>query len=124
MNLAYQSLWMLVLLVSGSVAVLPLALKESTPQAFSDPVPRSAQSGSALWLVETAKGQWLVNGIQLPPKDLGYLLQRHSNQRRVHYLPSDALPFERVSQSMRWLKDRSPAAVVLELPSGSLPESP
>jgi hypothetical protein len=124
MSLAYQTLWMLVLLVSGSVAVLPLALKESAPQAFSAPVPRTAQKKKALWLVETAKGHWFVNGTPLPPHELGSLLRHGSDPKQVHYLPSNALPFERVSRSMRWLKARSQASIVLEMSSGILPDSP
>lgn len=124
MNLAYQSLLMLVLLVSGSVAVLPLALRESAPMASPSPSRRPEVGASALWLVETPKGRWLVNGASLPPGDLEGLLQRRAHQQRVHYLPSDALPFLRVSQSLRWLRQRTPGAVTLELPPGGQPPTP
>ncbi len=119
MNLAFQSLLMLVLVVSGTVAVLPLALQRPAPAPFHSSSPAPVNGDAALWLVESPHGHWRVNGALLSATDLGRLLQRRSRQQRVHYLPSDALSFARVSRSMRWLRAHSPGAVVLELPPGS-----
>jgi hypothetical protein len=124
MNLAYQSLLMLVLLVTGTVAVLPLSLRGTVPPTLRSQAPAPVYRGTPLWLVESPNGQWRVNGDLVSSKDVGRLLQRRSRQQRVHYLPSDALPFERVSRSMRWLKTHSPASVVLELPPGARQLSP
>lgn len=126
MNLAYQSLLTLVLFVSGAVALLPLFLRGTATPALHSPIPRPAlvDGGPPLWLVETPQGQWSVNGDRLSTTDLGLLLQRRTPLQRVHYLPSDALSFEKVTRSMRWLKKQSQAPVVLELPFGARPFSP
>jgi hypothetical protein len=127
MNLAYQSLLMLVLFVSEAVALFPLFLRGTATPALHSPIPSPAPvdgGSSPLWLVETPQGQWSVNGDRLSSTDLGHFLQRRTPLQRVHYLPSDALSFEKVSRSMRWLKKQSPAPVVLELPYVARPLSP
>lgn len=119
MTLAFQSMLMLVLLVSGAVAVVPAVLRPSRPQL--SPALRADRASPALWLVETPQGQWMIHGAPHSPREVERLLRRRAPQQLVHYLPSDALPFGRVSRSLRWLRGLAPAAVVLELPPGSAP---
>ncbi|MEB3319271.1 MAG: hypothetical protein VKO39_14175 [Cyanobacteriota bacterium] len=122
MTLAFQSLLMVVLLVSGAVAVVPVVLRDFPPQA---PTAAPARWGaSRLWIVETPQGRWLINGVPRTPNDLERLMRRQSPLQRVHYLPSDALPLVRVSRSLRLLRGWTPAAVVLELPPGDRRRSP
>jgi hypothetical protein len=122
MTLAHQSLLMLVLLVTGAVAVLPVALRES--RLYSSPALRAAIESSPLRIVETPQGRWLLHGVPRSPRDLERLLRQRPQQQRVHYLPSDALPFERVTRSLRWLRGLGQAPVVLELPPGAAPLTP
>lgn len=116
MTLAFQSLLMMVLLVSGAVAVLPVALRDSRPQ--SPPPDPSRWEPSRLWIVETPQGRWRINGVPRSRSDLERLMRRQPRLQRVHYLPSDALPLIQVSRSLRLLRGLTPAAVVLELPPG------
>ncbi len=115
MTLAFQTMLMVVLLVSGSVAFAPLLLRDVTPQ----PTP-SLRSSSlrqpGLWIVENGRGQWFVNGAPVSRARLVQLLRGQGRQRMAHYLPSDALPLARVAGSLRWLRTLTPGAVVLELP--------
>lgn len=117
MTLAHQSLLMLVLLVTGAVAVLPVALREA--RLHPSPALRGAMKSSPLRIVETPQGLWLIQGAPRSPRDLERLLRQRPQQLRVHYLPSDALPFERVTRSLRWLRGLGQAPVVLELPPGA-----
>ncbi|MFN9546056.1 MAG: hypothetical protein ACK6AD_03150 [Cyanobacteriota bacterium] len=119
MTLAFQSLLMMVLLVTGTVAVVPFVLRESRP--LPSPTLRAGLGPAALWLVESAQGKWSLNGTPHTPQELERLLPTRARSRLVHYLPSDALPLARVSRSLRWLRDLAPASVVLELPPGSRP---
>jgi hypothetical protein len=114
MTLAYQSLLMLVLLVTGAVAALPVLLRESTHQ-LSPPL-RSGLIQPGLWIVETPQGWWYLNGRLQNQRDIERFLRRNGGRHMVHYLPSNALPIEKVSRSLRWLRRLVPGAVVLELP--------
>jgi hypothetical protein len=117
MSLAPLALHLLVLLVTGTVAWMPFALRESSHQVA--PAPRSRSSAPDLWVVESPRRGWLIDGGSRSAADLERLLRRQPPPRRVRYLPSDALPFARVSRSLRWLRDRTAAPVVLELPRGT-----
>lgn len=119
MTLAFQSILMLVLLVSGAVVVVPAVLQQSHPQP--SPALRADLTSTGLWLVETPQGQWMIHGTPHSPHDVEQLLRRRAPRELVHYLPSDALPFGAVTRSLRWLRSLAPAAVVLELPPGSPP---
>jgi hypothetical protein len=114
MTLAYQSLVMLVLLVSGSVAMVPALLSGSTPRP--SPPLRQALSNQGLWIVQNPKGEWFIQGKVRSSTDLAKDLQTRGRQQSIHYLPSDALPFEKVASSLRWLRSLAPGSVVLELP--------
>jgi hypothetical protein len=115
MTLAFQTMLMVVLLVSGSVAFIPLLLRDATPR----PTPSFRASSlrqPGLWIVENGKGEWFVNGVPVSPDRLVQLLRGQGRQRIAHYLPSDALPLARVARSLRRLRTLTPGAVVLELP--------
>jgi hypothetical protein len=114
MTLAFQSLVMMVLLVCGAVAVMPVLLLQPTPR-LSPPL-RQGLTGPGLWLVENPKGQWFLNGDSLSRLALTKLLQGQGRQQIIHYLPSDALQLEKVTTSLRWLRSLAPGSVVLELP--------
>jgi hypothetical protein len=116
MNLALHSLTLLVLLVTGTVALVPAALKQSHPQRSH--APRPGVGTARLWIVESPHDGWLVHGSRLSPKDVERLLRRQETPLRVHYLPSNALPFSRVSRSLRWLRGLTTAPVLLELSPG------
>ncbi len=118
MSLAYQSLFISVLIVVGVVSSLPLFLREMYPPR--SPVPlRSGLRRPGLWIVESLEGHWYINGQLKSRLDLERTLQRQSRQELVHYLPSNALSLEAVSRSMRWLRTLAPGSVVLELPPAS-----
>jgi hypothetical protein len=119
MTLAFQSLLMMVLLVTVTVALLPGILRESRPKP--SPPLLSASGHGGLWIVETPKGRWYSNGTLHSRADLEDLVRRHRSGGRIHYLPSDALPVERVTSSLRWLRSLAPGAVVLELPPPARP---
>jgi hypothetical protein len=116
MSLALHSLTLLVLLVTGTVALMPAALRESHPHR--SPLPGSGVAGDGLWIVESPREGWLFRGSRLSAKDVERLLRRQEMPQRVHYLPSNALPFARVSRSLRWLRGLTTAPVVLELSPG------
>lgn len=116
MSLALHSLALLVLLITGTVALVPLAVRESTPHRSH--LPRSAGASTGLWLVESAQTGWLFRGSRLSAQDVERLLRRQETLPRVHYLPSNALPLSRVSRSLRWLRGLTTTPVVLELSGG------
>jgi hypothetical protein len=119
MTLALQSLLMTVMVVVGTVALLPLLLRESRPQPGT-PLTSRLRPG-ALWIVETPGGQWYLNGQPQSRRDLERLLRRQGRGPMVHYLPSDAVPLGTVTRSLRWLRTLAPGAVVLELPPSTPP---
>ena len=119
MTLAFQSVLMMVVLLTGTVALLPGLLRESRPQP--SPVLRPGLGPAGLWIVETPKGSWYMNGSPQSRVDLERLLRRQNGGQLIHYLPSDALRFEQVTNSLRWLRGLAPGAVVLELPPASRP---
>lgn len=119
MTLAFQALLMMVVLLTGTVALLPGLLRESRPQP--SPALRPGLGPAGLWIVETPQGRWYLNGVPRSRGDLERLLRRQAGQQLVHYLPSDALRFEQVTTSLRWLRGLAPAAVVLELPPVARP---
>lgn len=119
MTLAFQSVLMMVVLLTGTVALLPGLLQESSPQP--SPALRPGLGRVGLWIVETPKGRWYLNGSPQSRVDLERLLRRQNGRQMIHYLPSDALPFEQVTKSLRWLRGLAPGAVVLELPSVARP---
>lgn len=114
MTLAFQAMLMMVVLLTGTVALLPTLLRDTRPQP--SPALRDGLEAAGVWLVETPKGQWYWNGAPRTRWELERVLRRQNSRQRVHYLPSDALPFERVTASLRWLRRLAPGAVVLELP--------
>ncbi|MEB3242910.1 MAG: hypothetical protein VKO44_04670 [Cyanobacteriota bacterium] len=114
MTLAVQSLVLVVLMVCGAVAAVPLLL--ARPGARLTPALRVAPSSPSIWLVESQSGQWFINGSEVARANLPRLLRRQDHGPLVRYLPSDALPLARVSTSLRWLRSLAPGAVVLELP--------
>ncbi|MFN7631404.1 MAG: hypothetical protein ACK5Q7_02975 [Cyanobacteriota bacterium] len=116
MSIAFQCLLMMVLLVSGSVAFFPLQLLQPEPRR-SATLPSGLQR-SSLWIVENPKGQWFVNGAPHTLQDLQGLLQRARPQSTIRYLPSDALPLERVTRSLQKLRSLAPGSVVLDLVPG------
>lgn len=119
MTLAFQSLLMIVLLLSGTVTILPLLLREVVPQT---PTPlRAGLHQPGLWIVESLEGRWYINGVLKSRRDLERMLRRQTVPEIVHYLPSDALSFENVTRSLRWLRSLAPGAVVLELSPISSP---
>lgn len=122
MTLAFQSLVMAVLLVCGAVAVLPLQLNGLEP-SLSNPL-RAGLRQPGLRVVESPRGQWFVNGSPRRQTELVELIQGQGKDRLIHYLPSDALPLQRVSRSLRWLRSLAPNAVVLEPPSPTFSPSP
>ncbi|MEB3335740.1 MAG: hypothetical protein VKP70_12240 [Cyanobacteriota bacterium] len=119
MTLAFQSLLMTVMVVVGTVALLPWLLRESRPQPGP---PLTARSGPGeLWIVETPGGQWFLNGDPRSRRELERLLRRRGGGPLVHYLPSDALPLATVTRSLGWLRTLAPGAVVLDLPPRTPP---
>lgn len=119
MTLAFQALLMMVLLVCGAVACLPALLLQ--PEPHRSPPLRSGLERGGLWLVETPKGQWFLNGAPQSPRDLQWLVKRQGQKQIIHYLPSDALPLESVARSLRRLRSLAPGSVVLELPPAAHP---
>jgi hypothetical protein len=114
MTLAFQSLLMIVLLISTAVSILPILLREVVPLS---PTPlRAGLRQQGLWIVQSFEERWYINGKLTSRRDLERKLQRQPVQAIVHYLPSNALPLESVSRSLRWLRSLAPGAVVLELP--------
>jgi hypothetical protein len=113
MTLAHQSLYLLVLLITGTVSALPMALRETRPHVSA--LPRSRVPASDLWIVQSARGGWFINGTSRSSADLERFLRHEAQPRWIRYLPSDALPSGRVSHSLRWLRDLTSAPVVLEL---------
>jgi hypothetical protein len=113
MTLAFQALLMMLLLVFGAVAFLPVLLLQPTPRA-SNPVGSGLQR-PGLWLVENPKGQWFVNGTPHSLTDLQTLVQQQGAKQVIHYLPSDALPLESVTRSLRRLRSLAPGSVVLDV---------
>ncbi len=116
MSIAFQCLLMMVLLVCGFVAFLPLQLLQPEPRLPAT-LPSSLQR-SSLWIVENPRGQWFVNGVPHTLRDLQRLLQQARPQATIRYLPSDALPLERVTRSLHWLRSLAPGSVVLDLAPG------
>ena len=115
MTLAFQSLVMVVLVVCGSVAVIPLRLL--SPEPSLSPALRSGLRQPGLWVVESINGQWFVNGAFHTKADLVALLKGQGQTQMIHYLPSDALPLQSVTTSLHWLRSLAPKAVVLGLPT-------
>lgn len=113
MTLAFQSLIMMVLLVTGTVALLPVVLRDSVPR--STPSPRSGLRQPAMRIVETPGGQWYVNGALVPRGQLARLLRGQGGRAAAAYLPSDALPLGRVARSLHWLRSLAPGSVLLDL---------
>jgi hypothetical protein len=116
MSLALHCLTILVLLVTGTAAVVPVAVRESA--RHRSPLPRSAGASTGLWLVESPQSGWLFRGSRLSTQDVERLLRRQKTPPQVHYFPSNALPISRVSRSLRWLRGLTTAPVVLELSGG------
>lgn len=114
MTLAFQSLLMVVLVVCGSVAVIPLWMV--SPKPSPSPALRLGLRQPGFWVVESITGQWFVNGTFHAKADLVALVREQGQSHLVHYLPSDALPMQRVTTSLQWLRSLAPNAVVLELP--------
>ena len=114
MTLAFQSLVLAVLVVCGAVVVLPMQLLSGEPSLSTPLRPPLRQPG--IWVVESLKGQWFVNGAPHRQGDLVALLKEQGKTQLIHYLPSDALPLHRVTSSLRWLRSLAPNAVVLEPP--------
>ena len=117
MTLAFQALVMLVLLVCGVVTTVALPLRQAAPR-LSPPLRTDLQS-PAVWIVENPRGEWFVQGVPKSRADLSSLLQKRGPHQKIHYLPSDALPLQRVAGSLRWLRSLAPGAVVLEPPPAS-----
>jgi hypothetical protein len=124
MTLAYPSLWILVLLVTGSVVAMPMAMRDTTPVLAPSREMTSGAGEERLWLVESLQGRWFINGRSLSRLELEKLLQLRPHQLQIYYLPSDALPIDRVSQSLRWLRHHTPGTVTLELYSSSRSYAP
>lgn len=122
MTLAFQSMLMLVLVVCGAVVLLPLRLLSPAP-TLSPPL-RSGLNQQGIWLVESLKGQWFLNGVLHAKGDLVALIKEQGQNQLIHYLPSDALPLQRVTTSLQWLRSLAPNAVVLELPPERFSPSP
>lgn len=122
MTLAFQSLVLAVLVVCGSVAMLPLQL--ISPSATLSRPLRPGLRHPGLRVVESPKGQWFVNGSPHRQNELVGLIRDQGQDRLIHYLPSDALPLQRVTRSLRWLRSLAPNAVVLEPPPPSITPSP
>jgi hypothetical protein len=116
MTLAHQALYLIVLLVTGTVSALPMVLRESRPHL--SPVPRSRFPAPDLWIVQSSRGGWFINGASRSQADLERVLRHEAQPRWVRYLPSDALPSGKVSHSLRWLRGLTSAPVVLELTPG------
>lgn len=112
---------MAVLLVCGAAAFSPLILFSSQPR--NSPPLRPGLQRPGFWIVESSKGEWFVNGTRQSRSDISRFVRRHGRSWMMHYLPSNALPLEKVSLSLRWLRSLAPGSVVLELPppSRSLP---
>ena len=122
MKLAFQSLLMAVLVVCGAVVVIPIRLMRPDPSL--SPALRSGLHQPGIWVVESLKGQWFVNGVLHAKADLVALLKEQGQNQMIHYLPSDALPLQRVTTSLQWLRSLAPNAVVLELPPQQFSLSP
>ena len=113
MTLAFQSMMMAVLVVCGAVAAIPSLLRPSEPR-LPPPLHVGLQQ-PGLWLVENSKGQWFVNGGPSAKSHIVSMVEKQARRQVIHYLPSDALPLERVGSSLRWLRSIAPNSVVLEL---------
>jgi hypothetical protein len=122
MTLAFQSLLMAVLVVCGAVVVIPIRMLNPDPSL--SPALRSGLHQPGLWVVESLKGQWFINGSLRAKADLVAVLKEQGQNQMIHYLPSDALPLQRVATSLQWLRSLAPNAVVLELPPQQASPSP
>ena len=122
MTLAFQSLLMAVLVVCGAVVVIPIRMLNPDPSL--SPAPRSGLHQPGLWVVESLKGQWFINGSLRAKADVVAVLKEQGQDQMIHYLPSDALPLQRVATSLQWLRSLAPNAVVLELPPQQASPSP
>lgn len=107
-----QTLVVLVLSVSATVAYLPILLHQRLRNIPSRV--RPILKPPEVWLVESSKGEWFLQGKPLTKVDLTRRL-KNSEQPKVHYLPSDALRMQEVSRSMNWLRSLAPGSVVLEM---------
>lgn len=114
MTLAFQAMVMMVLAICGAVAAVPTLLTRPDPK-LSPPL-RVGLERTGLWIVESPKDLWFVNGLRSSRADLEKLFTRKQSNQMIHYLPSDALSLDHVSRSLRWLRSLAPGAVVLELP--------
>lgn len=114
MTLAFQALLLLVLLVCGTVWSVAVSFGQASPR-LSSPLRNDLQP-PGLWIVENPRGEWFVQGAWKSRADLSKLLQKQGRNQKIHYLPSDALQWQRVARSLRWLRSQAPGAVVLELP--------
>lgn len=119
MTLTFQALLMMVLLVCGAVAYLPVVLLQ--PEPHRSPPLRSGLKNPGLWLVENPEGQWFLNGALQSQLDVQRLVRSQAQKQVIHYLPSDALPLETVSRSLRTLRTMASGSVVLELPPATDP---
>lgn len=113
MTLAFQSMLMAVLVVCTAVAAIPALFRPVEPR-LSPPLHVGLQQ-PGLWLVENPKGQWFVNGGPTARSQIISVVKNQARTQVIHYLPSDALPLERVGSSLRWLRSFAPNSVVLEL---------
>lgn len=113
MNLSLLSLVGLTLLVCGSVASLPLLVRDSQPRSRPQPSTVPLQE---LWIVQAPGDRWFLAGRPISRVELGRRLQRSSPDARVQFLPSGALALGEVSASLGWLRRQGAAPVQLALP--------
>jgi len=102
-TLAFQAMVMMVLAICGAVAAVPTLLTRPDPK-LSPPL-RVGLERPGLWIVESPKDLWFVNGLRSSRADLEKLFTRKQSNQMIHYLPSDAswpLPFGALPSPRSW----------------------
>lgn len=113
MTLAFQSLFMMVLLLCTVLMALPQLFVSQHPRPTRSLT--SSQQHSGIFVVENDKGQWFVDGVFQPKTIFVKWVQSTDPSLTIHYLPSDALQLHQVATSLRWLRRITPGSVVLEV---------
>lgn len=108
----------LTLLVTFTVATLPVILAARPVARPPSSAVAAISASTPLVVIRTAHARWLVNGTPVTARELERQLQGGGQRLALHFLPSPALSAAEVRRWWLWLGQRSGSAVTLALPPG------